>query len=108
MTPAEVMAKAAFEEKGCGGDWELYKAIYPVAALFRIRNMRAALRALAEMPLSETSGEAAFEVASMSDAWHIEDIDQFSGAYRAALLAQAAEGEDLGRDGAPSSTETKC
>ncbi len=100
MTPAEVMAKAAWKYAWSGLSEQQKKR--------SIEDMRAALRAFAEMPLSETSGEAAFEVASMSDAWHIEDIDQFSGAYRAALLAQAAEGEDLGRDGAPSSTETKC
>jgi hypothetical protein len=89
MTPVEIMAKAEFLDE-CDGTldeaWEKYKKACPVAAQNRIKNMRAALRALAEMePTEKMMKEATKQTGLLPDR-------AIKHAVRDFLLAAAAEG----------------
>ena len=93
MLPAEVMAKTVYELRFPDISWETFKARCPALAQMRIKRQHAAIRALAAMEKNEAQLLAAYEAASISDAWHIQDGDHFWNAYRAALLKAAEEGE---------------
>jgi hypothetical protein len=92
MSPAEVMAKAEFLDECGGGDWEQYKVKFPVPTHNRIRNMRAALRAFAEMEPTQGMENAYVTVGhsiGKDRAW----ADEPYAPTRSYILAAAEEGE---------------
>ena len=98
MIPAEIMAKAAWKYAWSGLSEQQKKR--------SIEDMRNALRALAEMEPTEMMRKIAH---GSLDKTPIKDCEQQGlQAWKWITVAAAEEGEDLGRDGPPSSTETKC
>jgi hypothetical protein len=95
VTTAEVMAKAEFLDE-CDGTldeaWEKYKKACPVAAQNRIKNMHAALRALAEMEPTIPVIEEGYSAWVRAYSGEVSS-DAYISWCKAFILAIAAEGD---------------
>jgi len=90
MTPAEVMAKAAYERPNGTHRHESFaalKELCPEVAGIWVEDMRAALRALATMPPTEAMDSAC------QDEMDNEDLHCAWDVARAGILVAAEEGE---------------